>query len=412
MSRRVDFVINDYAGHPFQIELSDELAIQGFFVTHAFCSTNVTPRGDLDRGSHNLSVVGISTGEGFDKYNAFRRLIAEVRYGLGSARVLYRDRPEAALHSNVPIVSLLMASIVCRALRVRNVLWLQDVQAGLVALALGGSHPITRVLKAVERWCIRNADHVVAISEGFAREVVAMGVDSSTITTIPNWAPLDDMPQRERQNPWAIENGIGVDGPVLLYSGTMGIKHRPEALIAAAEALSKSNPAATIVVVSEGVGADWLREESTKRSLTNFRFFPFQPFDRLPEVLASADALVVLLEPDAGEFSVPSKALTYLCAARPIVGLMPPNNGASQLVAHDADAGLVASTESEFVSHVLRLFEDSSLRDAFAVKARNYAEREFNRPRIASRFLPVLRPDQPLRAPSKPPKSEKVKAAS
>ena len=68
-----------------------------------------------------------------------------------------------------------------------------------------------------------------------------------------------------------------------------------------------------LVVVSEGRGADWLAEQG--RNEPALRLLPYQPYDRLPEVLASADVLIAVLEPEAGAFSVPSKILTYLCAA-------------------------------------------------------------------------------------------------
>ena len=66
---------------------------------------------------------------------------------------------------------------------------------------------------------------------------------------------------------------------------------------------------------------------------------PYQPFDRLPEVLASADVLVVILEPEAGRFSVPSKTLSYLCAGRAVLGSMPATNPAARLLTERASPG-------------------------------------------------------------------------
>ncbi|MCE0445535.1 hypothetical protein LT493_12320 [Streptomyces tricolor] len=49
-------------------------------------------------------------------------------------------------------------------------------------------------------------------------------------------------------------------------------------------------------------------------------------------MLGTGDVLVVLLGPDAGQFSVPSKTLSYLCAGRPVLGLMPADNLAARLL--------------------------------------------------------------------------------
>ena len=49
---------------------------------------------------------------------------------------------------------------------------------------------------------------------------------------------------------------------------------------------------------------------------------------------------------EAGAFSVPSKTLTYLCAARPILAAVPPQNAAAHLVTSRAGALVYACTRS------------------------------------------------------------------
>ena len=99
-----------------------------------------------------------------------------------------------------------------------------------------------------------------------------------------------------------------------------------------------------LVVVNEGPAVEVLRAEA-ERLDEPLTLLPFQPYERLPEVLGSADVLVVLLEQDAGEFSVPSKTLSYLCAGRPVLGLMPAENLAATLVA-EADGCVLAPLDA------------------------------------------------------------------
>lgn len=390
MACQPSLVVNDYAGHPFQIELSTEFARRGIDVVHAYCATNVTPRADLTEREGGPTIIGISTGRGFDKYKIGRRLLSEVQYGIASAQLLWRVRPDACLNSNVPIVSLVLITLASTALRIRPVLWLQDLQAGLVAFALGSDrHPVARSMALLERWCIRRAAHVVTISEGFEREVIAIGVPESQVTTLPNWAPIEDLPSRPRVNEWSGRHGLD-DRFVFLYSGTLGLKHRPEALVALAQATANQDPDAVVVVVSEGVGADWLEGQVAELHLDNVILLPFQPFNDLPNVLASGDALVVLLEPDAGEFSVPSKVLTYLCSGRAVVGLMPAANAASTLVQNDACAGLVSDDLDGFIESAGKLLASECLRESLGQSGRAYAEETFKISRIADDFLAVL----------------------
>ena len=115
---------------------------------------------------------------------------------------------------------------------------------------------------------------------------------------------------------------------MFLYSGTLGFKHDPSLLLELAR-WARDNDA-VVAVVSEGPGADWLATHGADEP--GLRLLPYQPYERLPEVLASADVLVALLEPDAGSFSVPSKVLTYLCAGRPLLVSVSRDNLAARVV--------------------------------------------------------------------------------
>ena len=151
------------------------------------------------------------------------------------------------------------------------------------------------------------------------------------VTVIPNWAPLDEIVPVERKNDWAVEHELD-DTLTLLYSGTLGLKHNPALLVGLAHAGLRGRPRRPSWSSSARAPAgDVLRAEAERLDVP-LTLLPFQPYDRLSEVLGRGDILVVLLEQDAGAFSVPSKTLSYLCAGRPVLGLMPSENLAAQLI--------------------------------------------------------------------------------
>lgn len=217
--------------------------------------------------------------------------------------------------------------------------------------------------RRLEARLLREAAAVVSITDDFKPLLARWGVASGRVSTIENWAPLDELPPRPHNNDFAREHGL-VGKTVFLYSGTLGLKHNPALLSELAMRLQDRNDC-RVVVVSEGLGADFLAREKAAKSLGNLLLLPFQPFARLPDVLGSADIVIAILEPDAGVFSVPSKVLTYHCAGRALLAAMPGENLAARLIARER-TGLVVDPRDgpAFLDAAQQLLDDRAARAA------------------------------------------------
>ena len=231
----------------------------------------------------------------------------------------------------------------------------------------------------------------MAISPTFLDRLAAWGVADKTIV-VPNWAPIDELPVCDGDVVDAWRSRHGLRGhPVVLYSGTLGLKHDPGILATARRAAWGSpHPAVRVVVISEGKGRDWLEEWKRERDgdVDNLLLLDFQAYTDLPAVMGSADVLMAVLEPDASRFSVPSKVLTYLCSGRPIVGVLPPDNSVAEiLLTHGA--GLVVRRE-DAADAVARLLDDEGCRRAMGRAGRRYAEGAFSPDTAADRFVEVF----------------------
>jgi colanic acid biosynthesis glycosyl transferase WcaI len=391
--RSMRVLVHDFAGHPFQIDLSRALARRGHTVQHVYCGSYASGKGRFDAGDDpNLSIVAIPAGESFARYSPVRRVSQEAGYGRRFTRVAATFRPDVILACNVPLVAKSVVAGWCRREGVPWVFWLQDLHSvAMVAEAERRAGRLGRqvgsTFEALERRLLRQADGVVSITDDFAPILEGWGVGGSHCTVIENWAPLADLPARRRDNGWRAQHGLG-DRFVYLYTGTLGLKHRPELLYRLAEHRTGD---ADVVVVSQGMGEQRLREMLRARPLTNLHLLPFQPIERYPDILGSADVLVALLEPTAGTFSVPSKVLSYLCAGRPILAAIPPENLAARTIER-ARAGLVVSpTDAEaFLVAAKRLRVEDGLRQESGTAARAYAEVTFDTNRITDRFETVI----------------------
>lgn len=178
---------------------------------------------------------------------------------------------------------------------------------------------------------------------------------------------------------------------VALYSGTLGLKHDPEHLVAVAQALAPKDE--MLLVVTEGIGRDHLERRKSELGLNGLRLLDYVDYESLPDLLGTADVSLVLLEPSAGAFSVPSKILAYLAAGRPIVGAMPTENLASQTIVR-AGAGVVVAPgdHAAFADAAVELLRAPGRATAMGIAAREYAERTFDIERITDEIEAMLEP--------------------
>ena len=387
--------MHDYSGHPFQAQLSRALSGRDHDVTHSWCEAHVSGRGNLHaEPGESLTFESIAPGERIDKLSFVSRLVKELRYGVQLGRQTRRVGPDIVLVSNVPIPMLVVFVAFALLTRTSWVLWQQDVQG--VAVRSFAGRQLSRVFQVValviaagERWAARRADAIVVIAEAFAEVHEEWGTGDK-VEVIPNWAPLDEIVPRPRTNAWAVEHDL-LETANLVYSGTLGLKHDPRLLVGLARKVIDAGQPVHLTVVSEGPAMDVLREEAARLAVPA-TLLPFQPYDRLPDVLGTGDVLVVLLEQDAGAFSVPSKTLSYLCAGRPVIGLMPSENLAARLVAQ-AEGCVLPPREgaldeaADWVADVLRDAERAAL---LGKRARELAEDEFALDVCTDRFEGVL----------------------
>ncbi|HEY1160731.1 MAG TPA: glycosyltransferase family 4 protein [Terracidiphilus sp.] len=385
-------LVHDFAGYAFPVQLSRELAARGHRVLHL--SAGGLPGPHWKTQAHASDGPGLEVGKvrlsrHFRKYSPWRRLVTQRQYALDLEGVLERQRPEVVLSGDTPIDVQAHLLRFCRRRGIGFAHWVQDDYSLALDFTLrrkigAAAGLATLPYRWLDGWVARNSEAVVSISPGFIPRLRHLGARSESLTVIENWAPLDEVPPLPRRNPWS--ESLGLNGkPVFLYSGSMGLKHRPDLIYLLARALEGR---ARVVVVSEGVGRHYLANQP---QLPNLTLLDFQPYERLPEILAAADVLLATLEADAGAFAVPSKVLTYLCAGRPVLLTAPLQNLAAEVIRRSGGGVVVGPNDAGgWVEAARKLAEDADLRASLGARARQYAEATFDIEKIADRFEAVL----------------------
>ena len=393
-------VVHDYAGHAFPTSLSRALALRGHEVVHAFASSLQTPRGELvrrdnDPASLQFREIRMNPDYPHYKYSFRRRRAMEIEYGREVAKFIDSWKPDAVLSGNTPTET---QHPICRATTAvsgRFYYWVQDFYSLAVDKILRKKIPIAGTL--IGKWyrhldCQQFAQStkIIAITADFTPILAdEFGVDPAKVAVIPNWALIDEIPLLVKDNAWSRKYQLH-EKFVFLYSGTIGMKHNPAMLLELA-LKHRLDTDVRIVIVSEGIGADWLKKESEKSGLTNLVILPYQPFADLPFVLATGDVLLGILEKEAGTFSVPSKTLSYLCAGRPLLLAMPLENLAARIASENRAGLIVAPDDIEgFIDAAQKLHKFTDLRADLGANARRYAEETFPIQKTALAFEQIL----------------------
>jgi colanic acid biosynthesis glycosyl transferase WcaI len=391
-------VVHDYAGHPGQVQLSRALAGRGHRVTHQHCPSYVTGKGAVEPMPDDPTTLTFQPcpmeGE-FKRYSPVKRVMQEVAYGRRVGALIGSQRPDVAILSNIPLLAHALVALRLKRMRIPMIFWHQDIYSAAITAAaekrLGAVGSVVGwIADRIERTIARSSSAMVAISPTFVPKLRSWGVKESAINVIPNWAPIGDLPVREKDNRWSQRVGLS-STPVILYSGTLGLKHDPSILALVADYLRTACPEARVVVVSNGKGRDWLEEWKRDHGAENLVLLDYQPYEELPEVMGTADVLLAILEPDASKYSVPSKVLSYLCAGRPIVGFLPGDNSIAEILEVN-QAGLVVdpADRDKIGPAVGELLNDDERRVRMGTAGRSYAESVFSPSAAADQFETII----------------------
>jgi colanic acid biosynthesis glycosyl transferase WcaI len=383
--------VHDFGGYPFTVELAREFADRGHEVLYLCAGGFRKPKGPIEHRAGdppNLSLSAVSLNEPL-RPAGFLRVTQERRYGRLLRTGMDAFQPQVVLSTNAPLYVQAAASAQADQDRAAFVFWLQDVHSVAIGRITGRRVKLLGSLvggwfRRIERSLLLHSDGIVAISESYLPAIAALGVPMENVEVIENWAPLEDGSPTPKVNGWSRMNGLH-DRAVLLYAGTLALKHNPRLLLELARAVRD----ATVVVVSEGSGAEWLRANA--HGIENLRILPFQPHDLLPQMLATSDILLAVLEDDASSFSVPSKILTYFAAGRAILAALPADNPAARAIIK-AGAGAVVDPGDghEMIAAAQAMLADPGRVRMAGEAARRHAHAKFAIGPIADRFERVI----------------------
>jgi len=292
------------------------------------------------------------------------RLAGELSFAVSA--VFRRKRRFAGVVCVCPSIFVVAVAPMFRRRGGRVVAIVHDIQSGLAqSLNFGGSGVILKVLQGLERWSLNRCDHIVALTEGMAGELRAMGV-TRPIEIIPPQVDVREITPR----PESMEGP-----PVLLYSGNLGRKQGLDQVLALAAELQRRGNPARLLIRGEGSERTALEFQARADGLDNLAFADLAPRAAISQALGEATLHLVPQSPGGANFALPSKIFSIMSARRAYVATA--EFGTPLEVATRASGGGVCVSPGDvaaFADAVEALLADGPRRGNLGMAGRDYVE--------------------------------------
>jgi colanic acid biosynthesis glycosyl transferase WcaI len=309
--------------------------------------------------------------------SGFKRVLHLLSFAITSMPLMVQQilwRPNLVVTVAPAFVCAPMGCLTARLVGAKAWLHLQDFEVDLAFnMGLLKNKFIQRIVLRVERWILRRFDHVSSISGRMLQLLHVKGVDPERTQYLPNWVDVSRIKPSLTNQRYRAELGISPGAVVVLFSGSMGGKQGLMAIPAVARLLAARKD---VVFVVSGDGIMKPKLQAAAAGLSNVRFLPLQPLERLGELLCLADIHLLPQNSDATDLVLPSKLSGMLASGRPVITM---SRTGTELQSVVSQCGLVVPSDDmpALAAAIGRLADDSKMRLELGVKARAYAETHF-----------------------------------
>lgn len=224
----------------------------------------------------------------------------------------------------------------------------------------------------VERFILKNSTKVSTISLGMQLKINAKGISTDKQMLFPNWVDENNIKPLPKEQSLRADFGLKDTDKVILYSGNLGEKQGLEGIIDVALKYKGRNDVYFLIVGSGG-GKEKLEQSAKDAGLTQVRFFPLQPYNKLSALLATADVHLVLQKKSAADLVMPSKLTGILAAGGCAIVTAEPGTSLYTVVNQHKMGVLIEPESVQSLYDGIEYVLNSDI-DVYKANARKYAE--------------------------------------
>lgn len=241
----------------------------------------------------------------------------------------------------------------------------------------------------LERRAYKASCRCIGLAPGIV-DGIARHIPRNRVTLIPNGCDLDNL-EHARAGAWRPDE-ISQDDFVAIFAGTHGPANGLDAVLDAAVVLKQRGAAhIKILLVGDGKLKDRLVQRAASEQLDNVVFHGNVSKDRVAGLLGGANlGMQILANVPAFYFGTsPNKFFDYLSVGLPVLNNYP-GWVASLIEQHNCGIAVLPDNPGAFADALEHLANQRDKLDAMGKAARELAEQQFARDKLANDFVEAL----------------------
>lgn len=359
-------------------DLINALTAAGHRVTIAFAdSPKNTPKTEIIT-EQNTRILKVRAGEIFGVNfikKGINTLLLEPRMKAAVKSFLKEEHFDLVLYATPPVTFANVVRFCKKTYGCASFLMLKDIfPQNAVDIGLFGSgSPIHRFFRNKEKKLYDLSDVIGCMSEGNIRYLRDHNprIPVNRIINFPNTIKVP--PLKERDLKFITGRKLR-----LVFGGNLGKPQAVDHLMRVVK-YDKSPIYNKVEFVFVGNGSETDLVRKTCESVQNARFIDYLPPDEYNNIMDNCDIGIVSLDVRFTIPNYPSRVLSYMAMAKPIIACTDPNTDIKELLTKEADCGLwCRSDDVEGFWKCIEEMMDEKKRNTMGMNGRRYLEENFD----------------------------------
>ncbi|MFG0257043.1 MAG: glycosyltransferase family 4 protein [Phycisphaerales bacterium JB043] len=274
------------------------------------------------------------------------------------------------------------------------VYWLMDIYPDVMIAhdMIRERGVVHRVLRRLHRSILKRVNATIVLGRCMEERLVAQGAPPDKISVIPVWGVTDESAHSHApalSNPYRVQWDVG-DRCLVMYSGNFGLAHDVQTFLDGA-LRARDDDRYRFALVGGGKRKERVATFVTENGLDSCAVEPYQPRERLGELLSAADVHLVTMESAWWGLVVPSKFFGVGAIGRPVLFIGPAQSEIARLI-NEWECGYVIEPGDvdALLESLDALASDSELRVTMGRRASEMSASVSRRSACTDRMLEVI----------------------